>query len=623
MQQFVSDGVLDAEALVQTAQLWCVALEIESAARGDASAWRPLGLTLAGVHEWLQAQGLAYDSAPARQAAAELFALTTAAALAASGELAARLGAYAEFESDRDARIAGVKVQAKACGNATPVAAKTGKLYADVLRAATRQGLRHAETTGLFADAELSLRLGGASLGAAPWNGPLTRIETEDGAHRAALSAAGRRRPAGDRRGYRGGDHRPARASRPRRCARGQYHAALRERGFTDHEIAAVLAALPLAGDLRAAFSPAVIGEGFVRDVLGAPAEALDNPDFDVLTLAGFTPADVAAAQAHMSSAAASAGADLPADVRALLAGAGQIGAPAIHAMTAAAEAFTCAPALAPQRLTWSEDPAGAHRLQCAAARAGLRAVWLRRDPAPPDFALDLPPVVEEPVRRPLATPIVSERIVEKIVEREPTRRRLPDRRKGYIQKAAVGGHKVYLHTGEYEDGALGEVFIDMHKEGAAFRSLMNNFAIAVSIGLQYGVPLEEFADAFVFTRFEPAGRVTGNDSIRSATSILDYIFRELAVSYLDRDDLANVDPDEFNADGLGRGLADGVLAEAEPLPASRFISKGFSRGAAPDNLVFLPTGPRDRKAAGSANEANRMSARPAATSPWFGAPGG
>ena len=199
--------------------------------------------------------------------------------------------------------------------------------------------------------------------------------------------------------------------------------------------------------------------------------------------------------------------------------------------------------------------------------------------------------------------PIVTERVVEKIVERAPTRQRLPDRRKGYIQKAAVGGHKVYLHTGEYEDGALGEVFIDMHKEGAAFRSLMNNFAIAVSIGLQYGVPLEEFADAFVFTRFEPAGRVTGNDSIRSATSILDYIFRELAVSYLDRDDLANADPNEFNADGLGGGLADSVLPEAEPLPASRFISKGFSSGAAPDNLVFLTTGPRDRKAAASANE--------------------
>ena len=185
---------------------------------------------------------------------------------------------------------------------------------------------------------------------------------------------------------------------------------------------------------------------------------------------------------------------------------------------------------------------------------------------------------------------------MEKVVERARARRKLPDRRKGYIQKATVGGHKVYLHTGEYDDGELGEIFIDMHKEGAAFRSLMNNFAIAVSIGLQYGVPLDEFVDAFVFTRFEPAGPVTGNDSVKSATSILDYIFRELGVSYLDRQELSNADPEEFNADGLGRGLADGTPPdEDEPQlqPASKFISKGFSRGAAPDNLVFLPFGER------------------------------
>ena len=122
----------------------------------------------------------------------------------------------------------------------------------------------------------------------------------------------------------------------------------------------------------------------------------------------------------------------------------------------------------------------------------------------------------------------------------------------------------------------------------------MNNFAIAISVGLQYGVPLEEFVEAFTFTRFEPAGLVIGNDSIKNATSVLDYIFRELGVSYLGRDDLANADPGEFNADGLGRGEApDGDQAEPEPLPASKFISKGFSRGAAPDNLVFLPFGGR------------------------------
>ena len=131
--------------------------------------------------------------------------------------------------------------------------------------------------------------------------------------------------------------------------------------------------------------------------------------------------------------------------------------------------------------------------------------------------------------------PIIAERIVERIVEREVRagRERLPQRRKGYTQKAIVGGHKVYLRTGEYEDGRVGEIFIDMHKEGAAFRSVMNNFAIAISIGLQYGVPLEEFVEAYTFTRFEPSGMVEGNDAIKMSTSVLDYIFRELAISYL------------------------------------------------------------------------------------------
>jgi ribonucleoside-diphosphate reductase alpha chain len=165
-------------------------------------------------------------------------------------------------------------------------------------------------------------------------------------------------------------------------------------------------------------------------------------------------------------------------------------------------------------------------------------------------------------------------------------RRRLPDRRKGYIQKATVGGHKVYLHTGEFDDGELGEIFIDMHKEGAAFRSLMNNFAIAISIGLQYGVPLEEFVDAFVFTRFEPAGEVTGNDSIRRATSILDYIFRELAVSYLGRDDLAEAE--HVSHDGLGGGVSEGeepTVPVAQMRP-EQLISRGFSRGVLPDTIV-------------------------------------
>jgi ribonucleoside-diphosphate reductase alpha chain len=182
-------------------------------------------------------------------------------------------------------------------------------------------------------------------------------------------------------------------------------------------------------------------------------------------------------------------------------------------------------------------------------------------------------------------TTVVTERVVEKIVERivAHEREKLPTRRKGYTQKAVVGGHKVYLRTGEYEDGRAGEIFIDMHKEGAAFRSLMNNFAIAISIGLQYGVPLEEFVEAFTFTRFEPAGMVIGNDSIKNATSVLDYIFRELAVSYLGRTDLAHVQP---HADeDLGGGMSEG--GAPKEVPIARYASNGFSRGQLKTFSIF------------------------------------
>src|SRR5260370_37763937 len=161
----------------------------------------------------------------------------------------------------------------------------------------------------------------------------------------------------------------------------------------------------------------------------------------------------------------------------------------------------------------------------------------------------------------------------------------MPDRRKGYTQKAVVGGHKVYLRTGEYDDGRIGEIFIDMHKEGAALRSIINNFAIAVSLGLQYGVPLDEYVDAFTFTRFEPSGPVQGNASIKYAPSILDYVFRELAVSYLERFDLAHVDPTEGGFDALGKGVEEG-----KPSAATKYVSKGLTRSRT-DKLSVLAGG--------------------------------
>jgi ribonucleoside-diphosphate reductase alpha chain len=383
----------------------------------------------------------------------------------------------------------------------------------------------------VFNDPELSLRLGCGDLAGGACSGAATVAQTADGAPVRVLSDAALRGFAAL--GLDAAELRAELLGRgDLREAPGIDHRALAARGFTDHEIAAAEAVLPLVGRLADAFAPEVVGEGFVRDVVGAGAEQLAEPGLNVLALA--------------------------------------------------------APVLLERRLAWDAD--------LAAVRAGLGgplAVRVRRADAPSDLDFDLPAIPEAPrtAQRQAPPPEPEERVIERIVERDRIRRKLPDRRKGYIQKASVGGHKVYIHTGEYDDGELGEIFIDMHKEGAAFRSLMNNFAVALSIGLQYGVPLEEFVDAFVFTRFEPAGRVAGNDSVRSATSILDYIFRELGISYLGRDDLSNADPDELNADGLGGGAGEAKMDE--PQPASRFISRGFSRGAAPDNLVFLPVASR------------------------------
>ena len=358
-------------------------------------------------------------------------------------------------------------------------------------------------------------------------------------------------------------------------------HTALRALGFTDIELAAIEAALGWAKDFDTVFAAPVLDPGFIRDVLG-----VEDGDGLLLTLLGVSEeAETAAARWVFGHGDLRDWPEAPACVAALLADP----AAAAAELRRAVEPFSDMPDIAIEPMDWRTTSTQAARLLSQGALDGRRALRLSRAAPPAGPLLSLPPldaVRPEPARE-APRPAPTERVVERVVERERARRKLPDRRKGYIQKAAVGGHKVYIHTGEYEDGELGEIFIDMHKEGAAFRSLMNNFAIAISIGLQYGVPLDEFVDAFVFTRFEPAGRVTGNDSIKSATSILDYIFRELGVSYLDRVELANAETEAQNPDDLGDGKPDANAA----VPAARFISKGFARGSAPDNLVVLPFG--------------------------------
>ena len=186
-------------------------------------------------------------------------------------------------------------------------------------------------------------------------------------------------------------------------------------------------------------------------------------------------------------------------------------------------------------------------------------------------------------------TKLNKQSIINKVTEGVQKRFSMPDRRKGYIQKASIGDHKVYLHTGEYEDGKIGEIFIDTSKEGELVKALMNNFAIAISLGLQYGVPLDEFINAYVDTKFEPSGKVYGNDRILSATSILDYIFRELAISYQNREDLAHTPSIGSSEPGSDKHEYEDTEDQKQILKIVKDItSKGFVRNNYKKKLVDL-----------------------------------
>ena len=195
----------------------------------------------------------------------------------------------------------------------------------------------------------------------------------------------------------------------------------------------------------------------------------------------------------------------------------------------------------------------------------------------------DVSKSIKDQVTNTKNNPVNNISLNNKIKGQVEKRFRMPDRRKGYIQKAQIGNHKVYLHTGEYNDGKIGEIFIDTNKEGELVKAMMNNFAIAISLGLQYGVPLDEYVDAFIDTKFEPSGNVDGNDRILSATSILDYVFRELAISYLGREELAHTPSIASTAD-VSEGDTDDKFLKI----VKNITSKGFVRSNYEEKLVDL-----------------------------------
>jgi ribonucleoside-diphosphate reductase alpha chain len=388
--------------------------------------------------------------------------------------------------------------------------------------------------------------------------------------------------------------------------APGVNHTSLKARGFSDAAVAKIEGALGSAFDIKFVFNRWTLGDDIAIDELGFTDEQLNDPAFDMLSALGFEADEISMANEHVCGTMTLEGAPhLKEEHYAVFDCANPCGKKGkrflsveshIH-MMAAAQPFisgAISKTINMPNAATVEDCKSAYMLSWKLA---LKANALYRDGsklsqplnsqllADNDDDEDAEDAAEAIIAAPqgLRAQKVAEKIVERIIEKEVRmREKMPDRRKGYTQKARVGGHKVYLTTGEYEDGRLGEVFIDMHKEGAAFRAMMNNFAIAISLGLQYGVPLEEYVDAFTFTRFEPAGMVQGNETIKNATSILDYIFRELAVSYLGRYDLAHVQPDEAGATTLGKG------EDAEKPSANSIVSAGLVRGKVAERLQVV-----------------------------------
>jgi ribonucleoside-diphosphate reductase alpha chain len=651
-----SDGSFDIEGYEHAIKLWTIVLEIAVTMAQFPSKqiallsyeYRTLGLGYANIGGLLMASGIPYDSPQGRALCGALSAIMTGVAYATSAEMAHELGAFPGFAQNREPMLRVMRNHARAArGEAAgyedlataPVpldhaSCSDPKLLSRAVHAWERAielgrqyGYRNAQATVVAPTGTIGLIMDCDTTGIEPdfalvkfkklaGGGYFKIINSlvpqalrtlgydEEAIKRLVEYAVGRGTLAG---------------------APGINHETLAARGFTPEKIEAVEKAVVSAFDIKFVFNKWNLGEEFCTNVLGLAPERLDHPEFDLLAEIGFLKRDIEAANEYACGAMTLEGAP-GLDPKHLAVfdcaspcgrkGRRYLSVDSHIRMMAAAQPFisgAISKTINMPNEASVEDCKEAYMLSWGLA---LKANALYRDgsklsqPLNAQLLADeeeeqdevLAAVASDQPQAQRAT-VMAERIVERVVERmraRADRERLPDRRKGYTQKAVVGGHKVYLRTGEYQDGRLGEIFIDMHKEGAAFRSLMNNFAIAVSVGLQYGVPLEEFVDAFTFTRFEPAGLVRGNEAIKNATSILDYLFRELAVSYLGRYELAHVDPKEIGSTTLGSGDASEGMRSAEA-----YVSPGFTRGRLSERKLIGPS-----KTQGTATSAQALQAR-------------
>jgi ribonucleoside-diphosphate reductase alpha chain len=612
---------IDVAAYEHTVRLWTVVLEIsvmmaQFPSRQIAELsykYRTLGLGYANIGGLLMSSGIPYDSDEGRAIAGALTAIMTGVSYATSAEMAGELGpfpgykpnaknmlrvmrnhrraAYGETQGYEDLAVNPVALKAGDCPDATLID-RARAAWDRAIALGEKNGYRNAQATVIAPTGTIGLVMDCDTTGIEP---DFALVKFKKLAGGGYFKIINRAVPAALRTlGYSEAEIAEIEAYAVGHGNLNQAPAvnpsSLKAKGFTDEKIEAVNGALASAFDIKFAFNKFTLGEDFCRDALGLTDEQLDDFSFELLPALGFSKADIEAANIHICGAMTLEGAphlkDEHLPVFDCANPCGKIGKRYLSVdshirMMAAAQPFisgAISKTINMPNAATVEDCKNAYMLSWKLA---LKANALYRDGSklsqPLNSAIieddeDEDDAVDALVEAPAAARAVqvTEKIVEKVIERVREQEKLPTRRKGYTQKAKIGGHTVFLRTGEYDDGRLGEIFLDMNKEGSTLRALINNFAISVSLGLQYGVPLEEYVDAFVFTKFEPAGMVQGNDAIKNATSILDYVFRELAISYLGRHDLAHVDQSEFSSTPLGKGIEGGTT---QP------VSTGWTRG--------------------------------------------
>jgi len=660
------DGGFDIAAFEHAVRLWTVVLEISVLMAQFPSReiarlsyeFRTLGLGYANLGGLLMASGLPYESEAGRAYCGAISAIMTGIAYATSAEMAAELGAFPGYAKNREAMLRVMRNHRRAAygaetdyeGLSVPPVPLDAEVCPEraLIRAAKHawdralelgeaHGYRNAQASVIAPTGTIGLVMDCDTTGIEP---DFAIVKFKKLAGGGYFKIINRTVPEALRTlGYDEQEIediiRYAVGCGTLVDAPGINHERLTEKGFTRAALQSLEAGLASAFDIKFAFNHWTLGRDFCVKVLGFTAEQIDDLAFDMLAALGFTKAEVEAANTYCCGAMTLEGAPHLREVHLPVFdcanpcgrnGKRFLSVESHIRMMAAAQPFVSGAISKtinmPNRAT-VEDCKDAYMLSW---RLGLKANALYRDgsklsqPLASSLLNGIDPgdedeeesVVERVVAAPSAqrAEIVAERVIERIIERGAERARLPQRRKGYTQKAIVGGHKVYLRTGEYEDGSLGEIFIDMHKEGAAFRSLMNNFAIAISIGMQYGVPLEEYVEAFTFTRFEPSGMVEGNDAIKMATSVLDYIFRELAISYLGRTDLAHAEPSDLQPDSMGRGDREGELPEVARETVVETVRRLASTGYVRNQLLVLNGGGGSGGAATAVDDAATASQR-------------